>query len=379
MSSHTHSLRSPRPIRLSIFLLPLVTCYLLLLLPGCSSHPPRETFDRAPVFPAPPDKPRFIYERTLQNSEDVAKLTGLQRLKIMATGQPLQVQGLVKPYGVAVYHRRVYVTDTAQRAVLMFDIPGGRFRQFGVEDPGELRKPIGITVSKQGEVYVADVVARRVLVYDADGHYLRTLGSDELLHRPAGVALSPDGKRLYVVDVGGLDNNDHRVQVFDAHSGAHLQTIGTRGTGDGQFNLPLQDAVAPDGTLYVVDGGNFRVQAFDPNGQFLFSFGEVGRFPGQFARPKGIAIGPDGNVYVVDTAFGNVQIFDPKGRLLMFIGSRDLAGKPGKFFLPAGVAVGEDGRIYMADQYFRKVEVFRPLSDGKQDQAPLAMRPKGES
>jgi DNA-binding beta-propeller fold protein YncE len=352
---------------------------LLLLLSGCSSNPPRETFDRAPVFPAPPDKPRFIYERTLQNSEDVAKLTGLQRLKIMATGQPLQVQGLVKPYGVAVYHGRVYVTDTAQRLVLMFDVPGGRFHQFGAEDPGALRKPIGITVSKQGEVYVADVVARRVLVYDADGHYLRTLGSDELLHRPAGVALSPDGKRLYVVDVGGLDNNNHCVQVFDAHSGAHLQTIGTRGTGDGQFNLPLQDAVAPDGTLYVVDGGNFRVQAFDPNGQFLFSFGEVGRFPGQFARPKGIAVGPDGNVYVVDAAFGNVQIFDPKGRLLMFIGSRDRAGKPGKFFLPAGVAVGEDGRIYMVDQYFRKVEVFRPLPDENQDQAPLAVRSKGGS
>ncbi len=347
--------------RLTASMLAAVQCGLLLILSGCSSTPPKQTFEHFPVYPAPPDKPRFIYERTLQTNEDVEKLSALDRFKIMATGRSPQVRGLVKPYGVAVYKGRVYVTDTAQDAVLLFDIPGGHFRQFGQDDPGKLGKPIGITVSKQGEVFVADVTARRVLVYDLDGHYLRTLGSDKLLRRPVGVAISPDGTRLYVVDVGGISNNDHRVQVFDLKTGKLLQTIGTRGEGDGQFNLPLQAATAPDGTLYVVDGGNFRVEAFDPNGKFLFTFGKVGRFPGDFARPKGIATDKDGNIYVVDTAFGNVQIFNKEGKVLMFIGDRDRAGKPGKFFLPAGVAVGEDGRVYMVDQYFRKVEVFKPL------------------
>jgi DNA-binding beta-propeller fold protein YncE len=340
----------------------LTTSYSLLFLSGCASAPPpQETYEPAPVYPAPPDEARFIYERTLQTNEDVEQVTAMERLKIMATGHAPEVRGLVKPYGVAVHKGRVYVTDTAQHVVLLFDIAGGHFRQFGEDEPGKLLKPIGITVSKQGEVYVADVSARRVVVFSLEGVYLRTLGSDELLRRPAGVAISPDGSRLYVVDVGGLDNDDHRVQVFDPQSGAHLQTIGTRGAGKGQFNLPLQAATGPDGTLYVVDGGNFRVEAFDPNGQFLFSFGEVGRFPGQFARPKGIATDAAGNIYVVDAAFGNVQIFNNKGQVLMFIGNRDRAGKPGKFFLPAGVAVGEDGRVYMVDQYFRKIDIFKPL------------------
>lgn len=355
--------------RPSTFLLLLVTSCLLVALSGCASTPSQQSFDPNPVYPAPPDKPRFIYERTLQTNEDVEKLTGFERFKIMATGRSPQVQGLVKPYGVAVSKGRVYVTDTAQDAVLLFDIPGGRFRQFGQDEPGRLQKPIGITISKQGEVFVADVTARRVLVYNLDGTYLRTLGSNELLRRPVGVAVSPDGTRLYVVDVGGISNNDHHVQVFDPKTGTLLQTIGTRGEGKGQFNLPLQAATGPDGTLYVVDGGNFRVEAFEPGGQFLFTFGEVGRFPGQFARPKGIATDKDGNIYVVDTAFGNVQIFDKKGHVLMFIGNRDRAGKPGKFFLPAGVAVGEDGRVYMVDQYFRKVEVFKPLHDNSKEAA----------
>ena len=128
--------------------------------------------------------------------------------------------------------------------------------------------------------------------------------------------------------------------------------------------FPLQAAVAPDGTLYVVDSGNFRVESFDPDGNFLSSFGSVGRFPGQFARPKGIAVDPAGNVYVVDTAFGNLQIFDRNGQLLMFLGERGEAGYPGKFMLPAGVDVDADGRVYMVDQFFRKVDVFRPANLG---------------
>ena len=344
-----------------VFPLLLVTCYSLLGLSGCATAPPPQTFDPAPVYPAPPDEPRYIYERTLQSNEDVERVTGFERLKILATGRSPTVRGLVKPYGVAVYQNRVYVTDTAQHVVLLFDIPGQRFRQFGEDEPGKLLKPIGIAISKQGEVFVADATARRVLVFSAEGAYLRTLGSDELLQRPVGVAVSPDGARVYVVDVGGINNDNHRVQVFDPQSGAHLQTIGTRGEGKGQFNLPLQAATGPDGTLYVVDGGNFRVEAFDANGQFLFTFGEVGRFPGQFARPKGIATDSAGNIYVVDTAFGNAQLFDREGHILMFIGNRDNASKPGKFYLPAGIAVAEDGRVYMVDQYFRKVEIFKPL------------------
>lgn len=362
MSIHHNSLLQKQGLtRSNLISSLLLTCNLLLLLSGCATAPPQQTFEPAPVYPAPPDEPRFIYERTLQTNEDVEKLSGFERFKRIATGGSSEIRGLAKPYGVAVREGRVYVTDTEQRVVMLFDIPNGRFRQFGEEDPGKLLKPIGIAISNQGEIYVADITARRIVVYDQEGHYLRTLGSDELLRRPSGVAISPDGTRVYVVDVGGLDNEDHHVQVLDTQSGALLQTIGTRGSEDGQFNLPLQAATGPDGTLYVVDGGNFRVEAFDPTGRFLFAFGEPGRFPGQFARPKGIATDPDGNIYVVDTAFGNVQIFNNRGQLLMFIGNRDRAGKPGKFFLPAGVAVGADRRIYMVDQYFRKVEVFKPL------------------
>ncbi|MDH4324956.1 MAG: 6-bladed beta-propeller, partial [Betaproteobacteria bacterium] len=155
---------------------------------------------------------------------------------------------------------------------------------------------------------------------------------------------------------------EHRVRVFDGASGAHLFDFGKRGTGDGEFNLARDAAIAPDGRVYVVDSGNFRIQVFDRDGKFVKAFGRVGRYPGNFARPREIAIDREGRVYVSDAAFGNLQIFDGDGQLLMHIGERSEHDQPARYMLPSGVAVDRDGRLYVADEFFRRVDVFRPAA-----------------
>lgn len=321
-----------------------------------------------PIYPPPPEKPRYIYERTLRTSFDVKEVTGADKFRQFVTGTTGSGRGLAKPYGVAVYQGRVYVTDTVSRAVFMFDVPGKDFKTIGAEGPGVIAKPIGITVSRQGELYVADHTSKRVMVYSSDGEFLRAIGGSEYLRKPSGVAVSPDGTLLYVVDTGGVDNRvNHRMTIWDAQTGAFIKSVGKRGSKPGTFNLALQAATADDGTVYVVDGGNFRIQAFDRDGEFLRTIGGIGRRGGQFSRPKGIGVDPNGNIHVVDTAFGNIQIFSPKGELLMWVGDRGNTGRPGEFMLPAGVAVDEDGRIYMVDQFFKKVDVFRPYELGEKD------------
>lgn len=333
---------------------------LLLLLGGCATTPEMEEFE-PPVYPPPPAEPRFIYERTLKFSSNVEEFTTGDRLKLFAVGGSRKIKSLVKPYDIAVHRGRVYVTDTVNRTVMVFDIPGKRFFEFGVEAPGKLVKPHGIAISSRDEVFVCDNTAKRILVYDLDGEFLRAIGSKEVFNRPTGIAVSPEGDKVYVVDTGGVASQAHHIRVFDTQSGELLQTLGGRGSERGEFNLPLLADTGPNGTLYVVDGGNFRVQAFNPDGSWKMAFGEVGRMPGQFARPKGIATDDAGNIYVVDTAFGNFQIFNPEGELLMFVGSRGHSGRPGKYMLPAGIDVDSDGRIYLVDQFFRKVDVFRPF------------------
>ncbi|VAX03815.1 hypothetical protein MNBD_GAMMA20-285 [hydrothermal vent metagenome] len=338
---------------------PFLVLLTVTLLSGCAGDGIRKQAIEL-AYPPAPEEPRFYFERTITSSFDVKKTTAVDSLRQFATGTMGSASGLGKPYGVAVHQGRIYVTDTVKRAILMFDVPGKDFKLIGTEGPGKLRKPIGIDTAKSGDIYVVDNSARRAVVFDRDGNFLRAFGGQDLMTRPSGIAVSPDETRAYVIDTGGIETQEHHLLIFDAQTGEHLKTIGTRGRGEGDFNLALQVTTTPDGTVYVTDSGNFRVQAFDRDGNFKLAFGSVGRKSGQFARPKGIASDPDGRIYVADAAFGNFQIFDGKGRLLMFIGDRSQTPGPGRYMLPAGIAVDEDGRVYIVDQFFRKVDVFRP-------------------
>lgn len=337
----------------------------VLALSGCmAGSKPREAAppQQIMVFPQPPDEPRFYYERTLISSADVTPDLSEDKFRRALTGEALGAEGLAKPYGVAVHRGRVFVADTVRRAVVVFDIPGRRYFKIGEDDSGTLSMPLTLAVDKQGDLYVIDVTLKLVMVYNRDGKFLRSIGKAEQFNKPGGIAVDAGGTRVYVVDTGGVGSKEHRVRVFDAQSGAHLFDIGKRGTGPGEFNLPRGAVVAPDGSLYVVDGGNFRVQRFGADGKYISQFGKVGRGGGQFSRPKEVAVDPTGNIYVSDAAFGNFQIFNPDGQLLLAVGNRSAGNTPAGFSLNAGIAADEDGRIYMVDQIYRKVDIFRPAA-----------------
>ena len=334
----------------------------VLLISACASGPSPVEELELPIYPPPPDEPRFFYERSLISSADVEVETGESRLRRMITGVARTGIGMGKPFGVTVHKGRVFVSDTLKRMVMAFDVREQRFFEVGIDGPGELVKPMGLDVDINGNLYVCDNSAKQVVVFDRDGNFQRRLGDPEMFDRPAGLTVNANGTRVFVVDTGGVTSDRHRVLVFDSWTGDLLHTISRRGQGDGELNLPRDATLDKQGNLYVVDGGNFRVQVFGPEGEFLRSFGSIGRQSGQLARPKGIAVDEDGNVYVVDTAFGNFQIFNPRGELLLVVGSRNSSAGPGRFMLPAGLAIDEDGRVYMVDQYFRKVDVFRPAS-----------------
>lgn len=343
-------------------LLPLLA---VVLLASCAVAPPKEPVKvlQAPIFPAPPDEARFIYEGTFYSSADVVKEAKNAGTIRMLSGEVKTGIGMSKPYGVAVYHGRVYVSDTVKRNVAVFDIPGQRFYTLGEDEIGKLTSPMGLDVDGKGNLYVMDVGAKLVQVYDTDGKHLRTmLDGGKWFIRPSGIAVDAEGSRMYVVDTGGVSSKpeEHRVRVFDAQSGKHLLDIGKRGNAPGELNLPCDVTIGKEGLLYVVDCGNFRVQAFKPDGTFVRTFGVIGRQAGQFSRPKEAATDPDGNVYVIDTAFGNFQIFTPDGKLLLAVGSRSEIDGMAKYMLPSGIAIDGDGRVYMVDQFFRKLEVYRP-------------------
>ena len=131
---------------------------------------------------------------------------------------------------------------------------------------------------------------------------------------------------------------------------------GVQGIGNGQFNSPEAIAVDENGTVYVADSGNDRIQVFDNHGTFIRQWGGVGSANGQFQYPVGVAVGP-ASVYVVDSDNDRVQVFDRQGNFGSQFGTAGMGGS-GTFKSPWGIALDTAGRIYVTDNQAWLVQVF---------------------
>lgn len=160
-------------------------------------------------------------------------------------------------------------------------------------------------------------------------------------------------------------------RLFGPQGPFDLDDMAGAGTEGGQFNNPRGIAVADDGTVYVVDAGNQRIQVFNPAGEFAFTFGSNGTQPGQFGSfgsgqggPGGIAVTED-RVFVADTWNHRIQVFSREGDFIVewgdFFDAQDdpaeVDVRPGAFYGPRGIAVYED-RVYVADTGNERVQVF---------------------
>ena len=351
----------------------------VLLLAGCAgmSAGPAEH----PFWPKPPDPARFIYESAIRTELDIVHETRGDAFRNAVSGlNPRAAPAFKKPYDVAARNGRILVSDSGGEIVHLFDIPQGQLFRIGRAEKSKLQQPSGVTIDTRGNFYVADIKARHVNMYNPIGHFVRSFGNKELFAKPADVVVSKAGDRIYVVDIGGIDSDKHRVTVFDPE-GKLLFTFGKHGRGLGEFHLASHIDISPSDEIHVLDAGNFRVQVFDRDGKFLRTWGQIGMGMGDLARPRGLALDSEGNVYVTDGTFGNFQIFNPQGQLLMWIGNAGHENKPGQYALPAGIAVDEANHVYVVDQLYAKVEVLRRVTEEESDRLaknlPLTTRSKG--
>jgi uncharacterized protein (TIGR03663 family) len=188
------------------------------------------------------------------------------------------------------------------------------------------------------------------------------LGSTSM-NAPRGLAFAPDGT-FYVAD-----SRNHRI-LHLSPTGTLLGQWGSFADGVnipnpiGTFNEPWGVAVGPDGSVYVTDTWNHRVQKFAADGKPVKMWGQYGQgdTPDSFWGPRGIAVDYQGRVYVADTGNKRIVIFDSNGNFITQFGSAGM--DPGQFDEPVGVAVAPNGLVYVTDTWNRRVQAFTASQDG---------------
>ena len=175
------------------------------------------------------------------------------------------------------------------------------------------------------------------LVFDSSGKFLQKWGKtgsgDGELLRPAGIAVEKNGNVIVV------DSGNNRLQVFTPE-GKFIGKCGGPGKGPGEFNQPWGITLDKDGNIYVADWKNHRIQKLTSAGKCLMTIGSYGAvqepegayavtifgpyvkgdsekagYPrtDQFNHPTDVAVDSDGDIYVSDWGNHRVCVFDSEG------------------------------------------------------------------
>jgi DNA-binding beta-propeller fold protein YncE len=264
--------------------------------------------------------------------------------------------------------------------VMVFDTAGNFIKAWGGAGSGFEwpEREHGIHIDHKGFVWIGGnscpdnglpglkpVTDDQLLKFTQDGKLVMQIGRSnqskgnadtQNLHRPADVWVHPQSNELYVADGYG----NHRVAVFDADTGAfkrswgafgnqpldddHCEVVSPKtfadGRGPANFNIVHAIRVADsDGTVYVADRENRRVQMFLPDGTFVK---QLIRTDIPFA--KDLALSPDREQQLLYVGGGKgIMVVDRK--TLDVVGTIQPAGIIGTGH---HIATDSKGNIYIA-------------------------------
>ncbi|MHA2403063.1 MAG: 6-bladed beta-propeller [Candidatus Kariarchaeaceae archaeon] len=203
------------------------------------------------------------------------------------------------PIAIAMNATHIFVSDTWNYRIQIFDLAGNFVDQFGSygSGDGQLNHSEGITVNDT-HILVSDTWNARIQVFDLAGKYVQQFGS---IWNPKGITMN--ATHIFVSEQGAS-----RIQVFDL-AGKFETYIGSFGIGSTEIQHPF-DVAVNDSFVFVSDGGiTGRVQVYDLAGNHIDQIGSLGSGNGQLDSPHGIVV-TDDYIYVVDNQNYRVQVFD---------------------------------------------------------------------
>jgi DNA-binding beta-propeller fold protein YncE len=216
---------------------------------------------------------------------------------------------------------------------------------------GLFKSSHGIRIDADGNVWAVDVKGHLVLKFSPAGKVQMVIGrspgtndSKDAFNEPTGIAFAANGD-LFISD--GYVNS--RVIKFN-REGDYLSHWGSKGEGDGQFNLVHDVTIDSAGKVYVADRTNARVQIFDASGKFLGKWTGIG-------APWGLAyVAKENAIFMCDGLNNRVIKLGLDGTVQGVLGSHGRI--PGKFDFVHNIAVDSEGSIYVVEIKNWRVQKF---------------------
>lgn len=253
-------------------------------------------------------------------------------------------------------HGKIYVSDSVQRNVIVFDFTSETVRFLTYENIFD--KPAGLDIGPDGRLYVADIGKKRVLVFDRAGTYLKSIGDEKTLQRPMNVVVNAPLGRIYISDA-----RKHVIVVYSLE-GKFLFQFGGPGRGDGKLAMPHGIKFAKDGKLYVADMLNSRIQVFDAEGNFIRAIGDRPPYQLELEYPRDIAFSSDGNLHIIDIKRALLVSCEPNGKLLLLTGGSEHTSNPLGLSSPTGIVIDSDDTISIVDQLNNRLTLWQYLGRG---------------
>lgn len=261
---------------------------------------------------------------------------------------------LNRPLGVFANGERVYVCDTNNRRVVVFDKSGKpllRFGERGDQGGGKFLFPYGIAADDL-RIFVGDLHQGLIHTFDSEGNFTGffagELSGKRVLTAPGHIHLA-QGK-AYITEI-----KRNRVLVVDLETEELLLEVGL----DGDLFAPNGVTTDSDGNMFVVDTGHSRIAVFAPDGNPLrvINGSATGHGSSMLMNPRGIGLDRFGRIIVVNNMGHNIMGFSKTGEFLFTVGSQ--GNGLYNFLLPNGLHIDHGGRIYITDSMNRRIMVYQ--------------------